>query len=66
MKEILVWSADAIILTEKTEVLGVIHVSLSLNSQKSRNDCPEKKPDLHDEGAIYNRLSHDIVTEPVC
>ena len=34
--------------------------------QKSRNDCPGTKPDLHDdEGAIYNRLSHDIVTESV-
>jgi len=38
-------------------------------TQSARNPSmttPGTKPDLRDEGAVYNRLSHDIVTESVC
>jgi hypothetical protein len=53
-------------LTGGTEILEVIPVSMSLYPPEIPHDCPGNLPDLRDEGAVYNRLSHDILTESVC
>ena len=40
--------------------------TVTLPARNPAMTAPGTKPDLRDEGAVYNRLSHDILTESVC